>query len=109
MTAPTSAGERFTVVTSGTLLTLEAIDRAIETVSTVRAGLGAAQNRLEPAADAAAAAAEQLAAARSRIQDADVALEMSRVVRSQVLSQAGTAVLAQARSGAQDVLALLRG
>jgi flagellin len=87
---------------------LTALDAAIETVSTERAGLGAVQNRLEHKINNLNTNVENLTASESRIRDTDMALEMVSFTRSQILSQAGTAMLAQANTGAQGVLQLLR-
>jgi flagellin len=87
---------------------LEAIDDAIETVSNQRADLGAAQNRLEHTVNNLNVSSENLAASESRIRDTDMAKEMMSFTRSQILSQAGTAMLAQANQAPQGVLSLLR-
>jgi flagellin len=87
---------------------LTSIDTAINTVSTSRAKLGATQNRLEFTVSSLNVAAENLAASESRIRDTDMAKEMTNFTRSQILSQAGTAMLAQANQVPQGVLSLLR-
>ena len=87
---------------------LTAIDAAIKTVSTQRADLGAAQNRLEHTVNNLNVSSENLAASESRIRDTDMAKEMMSFTRSQILSQAGTAMLAQANQAPQGVLSLLR-
>jgi flagellin len=87
---------------------LDLIDAAISTVSTQRADLGAVQNRLEHTVNNLNVAAENLAASESRIRDTDMAKEMMAFTRSQILSQAGTAMLAQANQAPQGVLSLLR-
>ena len=84
------------------------IDAAISTVSTSRSSLGAIQNRLEHTVKSLGVAVENLSASRSRIRDADIADETSRLVTTQILMQAGTAVLSQANSASQSVLSLLR-
>jgi flagellin len=89
------------------IATLDAIDTAINTVSTQRANLGAYQNRLEHTINNLQTAAENLAAAESRIRDVDMALEMANFTRHQILQQAGTAMLAQANVQTQSVLKLL--
>ncbi|TFV51919.1 flagellin [Blastococcus sp. TF02A_35] len=86
---------------------LGAIDLAIRHVSTVRAGLGASENRLAHTAASLAVAAENSSASLSRIRDTDMAEEMVRFTRSQVLSQAATAMLAQANQSPQGILRLL--
>jgi flagellin len=89
--------------------TLTAIDAAIKTVSTSRANLGAVQNRFEHTINNLNVAVENLSASESRIRDTDMAQEMVQFTRNQILSQAGTAMLAQANQGSQGVLQLLRG
>ncbi len=84
------------------------IDAAIASVSTTRSTLGAAQNRLESTARNLSVAAENLQAAESRVRDTDMAEEMVAFTRNQILSQAGTAMLAQAKQASQGVLSLLR-
>ena len=84
------------------------LDTAISKVSTVRAGLGATQNRMEHKITNLNVAVENLSASESRIRDTDMALEMVSFTRSQILSQAGTAMLAQANQAPQSVLQLLR-
>jgi flagellin len=83
------------------------IDKAIKTVSTERATLGATQNRLEHKINNLNVAVENLSASESRIRDTDMASEMVSFTRSQILSQAGTSMLAQANSAPQSVLKLL--
>lgn len=83
------------------------VDAALKAVSRQRADLGAYQNRFEMAADGVAIAAENLQAAESRIRDTDMASEMVEYTKNQVLTQAGTAMLAQANVQSQNVLALL--
>jgi flagellin len=89
-------------------LALSVIDTAIERVSTRRADLGAMGNRLNSTISNLAVASENLSAANSRIRDVDVAVETSNLTRSQILLQAGTAVLAQANSVPQVALSLLK-
>jgi len=84
------------------------LDAAIVTVSTARGKFGAAQNRLEHTIASLSVAAENLAASESRIRDLDVAAEMVNFTKTQILQQAGTAILAQANQAPQSVLALLR-
>jgi len=81
---------------------------AIGQVSSIRAKLGAVQNRLESTVNNLSATAENLSAARSRIQDADFASETAQFTRNQIIQQAGTAMLAQANQAPQTVLALLK-
>jgi len=84
------------------------LDAKIKDVSTARAALGASQNRLESAVQTIGVAKENLTASESRIRDVDMADEMSKYTRSNILSQAGTAMLAQANQSTQGVLSLLR-
>lgn len=84
-----------------------ALDEAIATISKQRAKLGAYQNRLEKTIANLDNTAENLTAARSRIQDTDMALEMSEFTKFNILQQAGTAMLAQANQQPQMMLQLL--
>ena len=86
-----------------------AMDRALEYVSMERAKIGAQMSRFETAISNLGMTAENLSAARSRIQDADFATETASLSRAQILQQAGTAMVAQANQLPQTVLALLRG
>ena len=88
---------------------LDAVDAAISTVSSFRGNLGAYQNRLEHTIANLGVTVENLTASESRIRDTDMAQEMVAFTRSQILSQAGTAMLAQANASSQNVLQLLRG
>ena len=87
---------------------ISTVDSAINQVSSVRAGLGAMQSRLESATRSIAIASENAAAANSRIADADIAQSMSDLVRAQILQQAGISVLAQANQAPSLVLQLLK-
>jgi flagellin len=100
------AGDLTTATTATAALTN--IDAAISTVSTQRANLGAVQNRLEHKVNNLNVAIENLSASESRIRDTDMAQEMVQFTRSQILSQAGTAMLAQANQAPQGVLKLLQ-
>ena len=84
------------------------IDNALMTVSKQRADLGAYQNRFEMASKGVNVAAENLQAAESLIRDTDMASEMVEYTKNQILTQSGTAMLAQANSQSQNVLALMR-
>lgn len=84
------------------------IDSAIDSVSTTRGTLGATQNRMEHVIANLSVAVENLTASESRIRDTDMALEMTAFTRSQIMEQAGTAMLAQANAIPQNVLALFR-
>ena len=84
------------------------VDAALTAVSKQRADLGAYQNRFEMASNGVQVAAENLQAAESRIRDTDMASEMVEYTKNQILTQSGTAMLAQANSQSQNVLGLLR-
>ncbi len=86
---------------------IEAIDIAIDEVSSFRSELGSYQNRLEHTINNLEVASENLTAAESRIRDADMAAEMMSMTRHQIMTQAGTAMLAQANMRPQSVLQLL--
>jgi flagellin len=104
-----------TAVTTGTITTqalsttaITNIDSAIDTITTERATYGAAQNRFESTISVLQVSAENNAAARSRIMDADYASETAALARAQILQQAGTAMLAQANQLPNNVLQLLK-
>ena len=94
--------------TSGAQAALTTVDSALNTISSTRASLGAYQNRFTSVVTSLQTTSENLSASRSRIQDADFALETANLSRAQVLQQAGTAMVAQANQLPQGVLALLR-
>lgn len=106
----TALGVDALVVTSqagaGSAITL--VNSAIQMVSTARASLGAKQNRLEHTIANLDTAAENLQASESRIRDVDMAKEMMNFTKQNILSQAATAMLAQANQAPQGVLQLLR-
>mgnify|MGYP001275730858 FL=1 len=87
---------------------MTAIDAALTTLNSQRANWGAVQNRFDAVIGSLQVATENQAAARSRIMDADFAAETAALTRAQVLQQAGTAMLSQANSLPNNVLALLR-
>ena len=89
-------------------MTLGAVDAALTQVNKQRADLGAYQNRFEMAAKGINIAAENTQAAESRIRDTDMASEMVQFTMNSILTQAGTAMLAQANNQSQTVLALLQ-
>lgn len=93
---------------TGADVAITKIDDAIKTVSTQRADLGAVQNRFDHTIKNLNVAVENLSASESRIRDTDMASEMVNFTRAQILSQAGTAMLAQANQIPQGVLSLLR-
>ena len=88
---------------------LTAIDAALQTINGSRAALGAVQNRFSSTIENLQSASENLSASRSRIQDADFAMETAALSRAQVLQQAGTAMVAQANQLPNQVLQLLKG
>jgi flagellin len=94
--------------TANATASITAVDTAIATVSSTRATLGASQNRLEHKINNLNVTVENLTASESRIRDTDMAQEMVMFTRSQILSQAGTAMLAQANQAPQSVLKLLQ-
>ena len=89
-------------------MSIAMLDSAIKKVNKQRADLGAYQNRLEYATQGLAVGSENLQAAESRIRDADMAEEMVKFVKDQILVQASTAMLAQANQKGQSVLQLLQ-
>ncbi len=88
--------------------TLATFDSAIQAVGTARAGLGAAQNQLSSAVNNLTSNVANLSDARSRIEDADFSAESTNLAKAQILSQASTAMLAQANQSQQSVLKLLQ-
>ena len=89
-------------------MVLATVDEALKNVNKQRADLGAYQNRFEMAAKGVNIAAENTQASESRIRDTEMASEMVEFTKNQILTQAGTAMLAQANSQSQTVLALLQ-
>ncbi|EOM2881082.1 flagellin, partial [Shigella sonnei] len=83
-------------------------DEALAKVDKLRSSLGAVQNRFDSAITNLGNTVNDLSSARSRIEDADYATEVSNMSRAQILQQAGTSVLAQANQTTQNVLSLLR-
>jgi flagellin len=97
------------LLTAGNATTaLGALDTAITGIGAARGGLGAIQNRLESTIANANSIIENASAARSRIRDADFAVETANLTRTQILQQAGTSVLSQANAIPQGVLSLLQ-
>jgi flagellin len=86
---------------------IASIDAAISTITTNRATLGAIQNRLEQTINRLGIMAENLQSAESRVRDADMAQEMIKFTKSQILQQSGMSMLAQANAAPQSVLQLL--
>jgi len=93
---------------AGASQAIEIADAALQQISSIRADLGAVQNRFESTISNLATTAENLSAANSRILDADFAAETAKLSKSQVLQQAGISVLAQANARPQQVLSLLQ-
>ena len=87
---------------------LEIVDKALTAVNSARADLGAVQNRFTSVVANLQTSSENLAASRSRIRDTDFAKETAELTRTQILQQAGTAMLAQANQVPQNVMSLLR-
>ena len=116
LTAATTATATQTGFTSASISTvgganeaMVAMDGALSAVASARATMGSIQSRFEALISNLQITTENLTASRSRIQDADFAEETAKLTRSQILQQAGTAMLAQANSAPQNVLSLLRG
>jgi len=108
-TAAIAASDITSASTAGDLqLVISALDTNIAAVDAFRADLGAKVNRLTYAADNMANISMNTSASRSRIQDADYASATTELARSQIISQAATAMLAQANQAPQSVLSLLR-
>ena len=113
-TAPAAAGtfDLYNPVASdadeGALDAITKIDMALAQVNTARSTFGAAQNRFDAVTSSLQVAVENQSAARSRIVDADFAMETANLSRAQILSQAGNAMIAQANQSPQQVLSLLR-
>jgi flagellin len=94
---------------SGAQTAMDKVDAALVALSTIRAGIGAAMNRLEYSSSNLAIAIENASAANSVVRDVDMAAEMTTFTKTQILIQAGTAMLAQANSSPQLVLSLFGG
>ncbi|QVM85784.1 flagellin [Novosphingobium decolorationis] len=88
--------------------TLDNVDTALDEVNATRASLGAGQNRLESVVNNLTSTVTNLSDARSRIEDADYAVETTAMAKAQILSQASTAMIAQANQAQQNVMSLLR-
>ena len=109
LTSITTANAASTALEAGgNLANLSDLDDAIKNVSKVRADLGAVQNRLEHRLNNLATYQENLTASESRIRDVDMAAEMTKFTKLNILQQAGTSMLAQANQAPQNVLSLLR-
>ena len=109
MTAATQGPTASLGTTSGAALTaIDALDTALDEVNSARSTFGAAQNRFDAVISNLQVSAENQASARSRIMDADFAVETANLSRAQILQQAGTAMVAQANQLPQTVLKLLQ-
>jgi flagellin len=109
------AGATDATSVSGNVLTQSAastaittLDTALDNISEIRADLGAYMNRLTHTVDNLSNISQNTQASLSRIQDADYAKETTELARTQIISQAGTAMLAQANQVKQTVLSLLK-
>jgi flagellin len=106
-TVGTTAGA-VAAMSSGAMSKIDALDDMIENVSKVRGNYGAVQNRMEHRLTNLATYQENLTASESRIRDVDMAAEMTKFTKLNILQQAGTSMLAQANQAPQGVLSLLR-
>ncbi|MBL1140469.1 MAG: flagellin [Proteobacteria bacterium] len=104
----TSIANTTVATVSGANAAIASADSALNAINSSRASLGALQSRFESVVANLATTAENLSAARSRIQDADFAAETANLTKSQILQQAGISILAQANSQPQLVLSLLQ-
>ena len=93
---------------AGAQTAMDIVDRALKEVNSGRASMGAFQSRFESVVSNLNLGAENATAGRSRVQDADFAVESANLAKNQVLQQAGMSVLAQANALPQQVLALLQ-
>ena len=103
-----SATTRCSPTTAFNALSLDDIDEAINSVSSLRGTFGAVQNRLDHRLNNLSTYQENLVSSESRIKDVDMASEMVNFSKLQILQQAGTSMLAQANQAPQSVLSLLR-
>ncbi len=88
-------------------IAISSVDAALQQINEMRGAMGAVQSRFESTINNLQSASENIAAARSRIVDADFASETAELTKAQILQQAGTAMLAQANQLPQAVLSLL--
>ncbi|MNG19418.1 Flagellin [compost metagenome] len=88
--------------------TIDSVDAALKKVDTTRSTLGATLNRFDSVVSNLQTSSTNLSAAKSRIEDADYAVEVGNMTRAQILQQAGTSVLSQANQSTQSVLKLLQ-
>ena len=94
---------------AGASIAISALDAALEDVMSAQAKSGAYQNRLDAIVNVLSESTENLQASKSRIMDTDYALEATNLAKAQIVSQAATAMLAQANQSQQSVLQLLQG
>jgi flagellin len=94
---------------AGATSALSTLDTAITTVATKRANLGASESRLSSVVNNLTSNITNLTDAKSRIEDADFGTETTNLAKAQILSQASTAMLAQANQSQQNVLSLIKG
>ena len=110
--APSATGQQISQLDISTVdganKAMKAADAALTAINSGRAALGAIQNRFESVVSNLSVNSENLSAAKGRITDADFASETANLSRSQILQQAGTAMVAQANQLPQGVLSLLR-
>ncbi len=104
-----AVGSASVATQEGANSTISVLDAAIQKLNSIRADLGAVQNRFGSTISNLETTSENLEAARSRVRDADFAAETAALTRGQILQQAGTAILAQANALPNGVLSLLRG
>lgn len=105
---PVSALDISGATNAGALAAMDALDDALDSVTTARANFGAVQNRFETVVSNLMVTSENLTSARARIMDADFATETANLSRAQILQQAGTAMVAQANQAPNLVMQLLR-
>ena len=108
MTVGSAIGSLDVSTAAGAKNALATIDQALSADDSARGAMGAIQNRFSSVVSNLQTTAENVTAARSRIQDTDFAAETANLTRAQILQQAGTAMLAQANALPQQVLALLK-
>lgn len=109
VTVNTGFANQSVLTATGADSMIVAMDAALESLNSARADMGAVQNRFSSVVASLQTTSENLSASRSRILDTDFAAETANLTRGQILQQAGTAMLAQANSLPNGVLALLRG
>jgi len=106
--SPKRVGDLDVSTFAGAQQAMQIVDKALDSINSTRADLGAIQNRFTSVVANLQTSSENLSASRSRIKDTDFAKETAELTRTQILQQAGTAMLAQANQVPQNVLSLLR-